>query len=483
MMRMRILSAFFVLLYLCGASFADDIPPTITTEALDMAVTGAEYSATLTASSNTAVTWTYTGRLPTGLTLDSSGVISGKPEKAGKFTFNVTAANTSGKTSKRFTIQVVDPVTIITASLKDATINKNYSVTMRAKGTRPFTWSAENLPDGLSINAKTGRISGKPSSSGNFTVKVSAENSAGTVTDNFSLNVKDIAPKLAGSLAKATLNEEYSSGLRLTAGTGTIIWSITGDLPTGLTFDTSTGKITGIPTSYAKSGYKLTITAKNDAGEKSKKVTLMVKGTAPKITTTKLTDATVSKTYTFTLTATGSEPITFTADELPEGLALSEGGTISGKPKKSYDAFRITVYAENPVKTVRKSLTLKINANDDSDTRLPIIRFSDGTSYTALTDEFLPENISGGYVFPLGEVSCDEAGMYDFALELPEYVREGSELVYAANSESPSDDDEIAEFFDENGNETAAVPESRKITVSIWLNEGITYKPVIIVMP
>ena len=483
-MRMRILSAFFVLLYLCGASFADDeIPPTITTEALDMAVTGTEYSATLTATSDTAVTWTYTGRLPTGLTLDTSGKISGKPTKAGKFTFTVTAQNSHGKTKKRFSLQVVDPVTIITASLKDATINKNYSVTMRAKGTRPFTWSAENLPDGLSINAKTGRISGKPSSSGNFTVKVSAENSAGIVTENFSLNVNGIAPKIAGTLTKATLNEEYSSGLRLTAGTGTITWSITGDLPTGLTFDTSTGIISGTPTSYAKSGYKLTITAKNDAGEKSRKVTLMVKGTAPRITTAKLTDATVNKSYTFTLTATGSEPITFTADSFPEGLTLSEDGTISGKPTKSYDSFRIVVYAENPVKTVRKSLTLKINANDDSDTRLPIIRFSDGTSYTALTDEILPENISGGYVFPLGEVSCDEAGMYDFALELPEYVREGAELVYVANSESPSDDDEIAEFFDENGNEISAVPESRKITVSIWLNEGIIYKPVIIVMP
>ena len=71
--------------------------------------------------------------------------------------------------------------------------------------------------------------------------------------------------------------------------------------------------------------------------------------------------------------------------------------------------------------------------------------------------------------------------MYDFSLELPDYVPEDSELVYAANSESPSDDDDIAEFFDDTGEEISAVPASRKIIISIWLNEGVIYKPVIVV--
>jgi len=43
----------------------------------------------------------------------------------------------------------------------------------------------------------------------------------------------------------------------------------------------------------------------------------------------------------------------------------------------------------------------------------------------------------------------------------------------------PSEDNEIAEFFDDTGEEITAVPESRKITISIWLNPERSYNPAI----
>ena len=81
----------------------------------------------------------------------------------------------------------------------------------------------------------------------------------------------------------------------------------------------------------------------------------------------------------------------------------------------------------------------------------------------------------------LGEISRDVAGMYDFEVELPDSVSIGSELIYIANSETPSDDDEIAEFFDDTGKEITTVPESRKITLSVWLNKGVVYSPALAV--
>ncbi|MBR0167714.1 MAG: hypothetical protein IJQ08_03485, partial [Synergistaceae bacterium] len=84
-------------------------------------------------------------------------------------------------------------------------------------------------------------------------------------------------------------------------------------------------------------------------------------------------------------------------------------------------------------------------------------------------------------VAELGTVSRDEAGMYDFDVTLSDDVPEGAELMYVANSDTPSDDDEIAEFFDSTGNEITAIPKDRKISVSIWLNPHTIYHPAIAV--
>ena len=68
-------------------------------------------------------------------------------------------------------------------------------------------------------------------------------------------------------------------------------------------------------------------------------------------------------------------------------------------------------------------------------------------------------------------------------MKLYEDVPVGAELIWLANPEKgrESDDDEIAEFYDEEGTEITQVPGSRTITVSAWLNKGVKYSPVIAV--
>ena len=90
-----------------------------------------------------------------------------------------------------------------------------------------------------------------------------------------------------------------------------------------------------------------------------------------------------------------------------------------------------------------------------------------------------------GYIVAavLPEVTVTEDGQYDLNVELAETVKEGAELKYFAfprNAEA-SDDDEIVDFYDDEGAEIEAVPDSHKITVAPWFNADVTYAPVIAV--
>jgi len=93
--------------------------------------------------------------------------------------------------------------TITTESLPDGAVGKSYSQTLTATGDTPITWSIETgdttLPNGLSLNASTGEITGTPTTveTKNFTVK--ATNATGNATKDLSINIVT-PPTLGGTV-------------------------------------------------------------------------------------------------------------------------------------------------------------------------------------------------------------------------------------------------------------------------------------------
>ena len=139
---------------------------------------GVNYSTTLAAAGGvTPYTWTLaSGNLPPGLSLNSAGVISGKPTASGASIFTVQVADSGGTNQQTAVAQLtiaINVIAITTTTLPNATVNTPYSAPLAAiGGVTPYSWTISGtLPSGLTLNS-AGVISGTPTSTGSATFTV-----------------------------------------------------------------------------------------------------------------------------------------------------------------------------------------------------------------------------------------------------------------------------------------------------------------------
>jgi hypothetical protein len=137
-----------------------------------------QFSATITNTSETAVTWkTSVGEI------SSTGLYTA-PEVTAATTCVVTATSVADPTKSAITTVTIAPVAtleITTTSLPDAVTGTHYSTTLAAKGgTPPYTWGLStqwgSMPTGFSMSAK-GVISGTTVQTGPFTLYVNVTDS------------------------------------------------------------------------------------------------------------------------------------------------------------------------------------------------------------------------------------------------------------------------------------------------------------------
>jgi len=176
-------SKIFSVLIGVGACISCQSPLTITSTSLPAGSINISYNATLTASGGTTpYTWSVSsGQLPVGITLASSGAISGTPTTAGSYGFTLQVADSAGhQISQAYTLSIGSPtgsLGILTNDLHLAYINQPYDAVLTASGgLAPYLWSVSSgqLPAGLSLNTITGHISGTPTQGGQFSVTLTA---------------------------------------------------------------------------------------------------------------------------------------------------------------------------------------------------------------------------------------------------------------------------------------------------------------------
>ena len=144
---------------------------------------------------NTDYTASYSNNVhPYTLAPDDVGF---DPAKAPKVTLYGTG-NYCGTAEHYFTISenTAAAPTITTSGLPDGKVGEAYSQTLTATGTTPIKWSISGgaLPDGLTLDETTGKISGTPTAAGTASFTVKAENSAGSNTKELSITITKDAP-------------------------------------------------------------------------------------------------------------------------------------------------------------------------------------------------------------------------------------------------------------------------------------------------
>ncbi|MFI5496599.1 putative Ig domain-containing protein [Actinoplanes sp. NPDC051859] len=307
---------------------------TVTSPGGQAGPTGVAFAKAMTASGGTApYLWSATG-LPPGLTIDaSSGLISGTPATAGSYPTKVTATDSTGVAGFA-SFSFATGVIVTYPSSRASNIGTAIAplALKAAGGTGIYTWTSTGLPAGLSIDATTGVVTGTPTTAGVHSVKITATDGAGVSgATGFTWTVAVGATVADPGPIHATIDVPVSKQMAATGGKAPYWWAATG-LPAGLSIKSSTGLISGTPTTAVTGPVLVTAT---DAANVATTISVPFTVAALlKVTDPGTRNDPSGSPVSVALAATGgTAPYTWNGSGLPAGLSLnSTSGVISGTP-------------------------------------------------------------------------------------------------------------------------------------------------------
>jgi hypothetical protein len=216
------------------------------------------------------------GKLPPGLSLATSGTVSGTPTQAGSFSFWVNLSDQNppsaswcrpAQAQREFTIVINGPggtapaptpataPSITTSSLDDASVGSSYSTTLAASGggaSKSWSIASGSLPSGLSLGSN-GVLSGTPQVAGASTFTVKVTSNGASSQKQFTLRVSAALEISAPPSQLGEVAVPLSIALNAAGGNAPYRWEIeSGSFPVHVGFigdqgNGSVATIKGVP--------------------------------------------------------------------------------------------------------------------------------------------------------------------------------------------------------------------------------------------
>ena len=208
----------------------------------------------------------------------------------------------------------------------------------------PVAYTASGLPPGLTLNTSSGAITGNPTTTGTYKASIAALNVGGQGTATLVITVG------ANALAPAFTSPTTASGVIGTSFNYTVTATNTptsfaaSGLPKGLSINTTTGVISGTPTTAGSSNVTLSATNAYGTVKQTLTVTITASTLAPVINSATTASGITGTAFSYTITATNT-PTSYNATGLPAGLSVNtssglisahavHGGNLSHRPQR-----------------------------------------------------------------------------------------------------------------------------------------------------